>query len=97
MNYLDNADWSFPVPIYYGPDRVRELPGFCKSNKLNRPLLVTDRSSADLPFVKNVLTDLNNSNLKCGLFTEIRISEFDIESDKVLETLAPAISYSLSL
>ena len=79
MNYLDNADWSFPVPIYYGPDRVRELPGFCRSNKLNRPLLVTDRSSADLPFVKNVLTDLNNSNLKCGLFTEISPNPVDKE------------------
>ena len=80
MNYLDNADWSFPVPIYYGPDRVRELPGFCKSNKLNRPLLVTDRSSANLPFVKDVLTNLNNSNLNF-LFLSFKIKSKMLFSD----------------
>ena len=64
MNFLNNTDWSFPVPIYYGPDRVKELSNFIKSKNLSRPLLVTDKSSSDLPFIKEVLKSINLSDLK---------------------------------
>ena len=79
MNFLNNADWSFPVPIYYGPDRVKELSNFCKSKNLSRPLLVTDKSSADLPFIKEVLKSLNSSNLKCAVFSDISPNPIDNE------------------
>ena len=79
MNFLNNADWSFPVPIYYGPDRVKELSNFCKSKNLSRPLLVTDKSSSDLPFIKEVLKSLNSSNLKCEVFSDISPNPIDNE------------------
>ena len=79
MNFLNNADWSFPVPIYYGPDRVKELSNFCKSKNLSRPLLVTDNSSSDLPFIKEVLKSLNSSNLKCEVFSDISPNPIDNE------------------
>ena len=79
MNFLNNADWSFPVPIYYGPDRVKELSNFCKSKNLSRPLLVTDKSSSDLPFIKEVLKSLNLSNLKCEVFSDISPNPIDNE------------------
>ena len=79
MNFLNNADWSFPVPIYYGPDRVKELSNFCKSKNLSRPPLVTDNSSSDLPFIKEVLKSLNSSNLKCEVFSDISPNPIDNE------------------
>ena len=79
MNFLNNADWSFPVPIYYGPGRVKELSNFCKSKNLSRPLLVTDNSSSDLPFIKEVLKSLNSSNLKCEVFSDISPNPIDKE------------------
>ena len=79
MNFLNNADWSFPVPIYYGPDRVKELSNFCKSKNLSRPLLVTDNSSSDLPFIKEVLKSLNSSNLKSEVFSDISPNPIDNE------------------
>ena len=54
INFLDSVDWSFPVPISYGPNRINELPDICKTNNLARPLLVTDKSSKDLPFMKKI-------------------------------------------
>ena len=26
MNFQDSADWTYPVPIHYGPGRISELP-----------------------------------------------------------------------
>ena len=34
MNFLHSADWSFPIPIYYGPGRINDLPGFCKKRNI---------------------------------------------------------------
>ena len=34
INFLDSVDWSFPVPISYGPNRINELPDICKTNNL---------------------------------------------------------------
>ena len=49
--FSSNVDWTFPVPICYGPGRVSELSTICGSSNIARPLIVTDRGSADLPFV----------------------------------------------
>ena len=34
MNYLNNQDWTFPVPIRYGPGRLKELQEICQKNKI---------------------------------------------------------------
>ena len=79
MHFLSNTDWSFPIPIYYGPDRIKELPNLCKLNNIKRPLIVTDRGSKTLPFINNLLKDLNNSHIKCNLFSEISPNPLDKE------------------
>ena len=79
INFLDSVDWSFPVPISYGPNRINELPDICKTNNLARPLLVTDKSSKDLPFMKKILQDLNRSSIKCDIFSDISPNPVDDE------------------
>ena len=79
IKFLDSVDWSFPVPISYGPNRINELPDICKTNNLERPLLVTDKSSKDLPFMKKILKDLNRSSLKSDIFTDISPNPIDDE------------------
>ena len=68
---LNNADWSFPIPIHYGPGRVSELAAICKKNSIARPLLVTDSGSKELEFVNKILNDLNSANLYCNIFSGI--------------------------
>jgi alcohol dehydrogenase class IV len=46
MNMLEPQDWSFPVPVAYGPGRLKEIAGFCRGAGMRKPLLVTD--SADI-------------------------------------------------
>ena len=79
INFLDSVDWSSPVPISYGPNRINELPDICKANNLARPLLVTDKSSKDLPFMKKILKDLNRSSIKSDIFTDISPNPIDNE------------------
>ena len=79
INFLNSADWSFPVPINYGPNRISELPDICKTNNLARPLLVTDKSSVDLPFIKKILKDLNRSSIKCDIYSDISPNPIDSE------------------
>ena len=45
---LQPQDWGFPVPIAYGPGRVKEISSFCKNLNINNPLIVTDSGSKDL-------------------------------------------------
>ncbi|MDG2474024.1 MAG: iron-containing alcohol dehydrogenase [Paracoccaceae bacterium] len=78
-NFLDSADWSFPVPIHYGPGRLNELGELCKVNGINRPLLVTDIGSKNLPFIKQTQNVLNSASLKCNLFSGISPNPLDTE------------------
>ena len=50
-NLLANYDWSFPVPIAYGPGRLREMGEHATNFELTKPLIVTDQGSAELPFI----------------------------------------------
>ena len=79
MDFLHSEDWTFPVPIYYGPSRIKELSQVCKSNKLSRPLIVTDKGSAHLSFIKEIINDLNISGLKSDVFSEISPNPVDTE------------------
>ena len=52
MGLLEAQDWTFPVPIAYGPGRLGEIPALCAGAGMTRPLIVTDRGSRDLPFIR---------------------------------------------
>ena len=71
MDFRNSADWTFPVPIYYGPERINEVSALCKNHGIKRPLVVTDNGSADLEIIKNLISQLNLSGLKCDLFSNI--------------------------
>ena len=62
MDYLSFQNWSFPVPIRYGPGRIKELSKICQINGIKKPLVVTDNGSKNLKFIENILTDLENNH-----------------------------------
>ena len=55
---LARQDWTFPVPIAYGPGRFSELGKYCVAAGISNPLIVTDRGSKDLPFIKQAQSHL---------------------------------------
>jgi alcohol dehydrogenase class IV len=68
---LGRADWSFPIPVAYGPGRIADIGAICADAGMTAPLVVTDRGSAELAFVGRVTGLLTAAGLRPGLFGEI--------------------------
>lgn len=83
--FLQNWDWDIPIPIRYGPGRVREVGAICASRGIANPLIVTDRASAGLPFVGAVQASVSGAGLKVGLFTDVSPNPTDIEAARGAE------------
>lgn len=79
MDMTAAQDWSFPVPIRYGPDRSRELVLICQEMGLSSPLVVTDRGSTGLAFISRLLDDLAGGGMRPGLFADISPNPRDDE------------------
>lgn len=79
MNYLYNQNWTFPVPIRYGPGRLKELQEICQKNKINNPLIITDKGSANLDFILALHGVLKNEGFGVDIFSEISPNPRDIE------------------
>ena len=68
---LAPQDWSFPVPIAYGPGRIAEIGDHCVRLGIRAPLVVTDHGSRDLPFIGQLMTRLATAGMAAGLFSAI--------------------------
>jgi alcohol dehydrogenase class IV len=68
---ISQCDWSFPVPIAYGPGRLREMGGHAKTLGLTKPLIVTDQGSAGLPFIDTLRQALLNAGISSDVFAEV--------------------------
>lgn len=76
---LEPQDWSFPIPIAYGPGRLAEIGARCKALGVSTPLIVTDRGSVDLPFIARLRDYLTEAGLRCAIFSEISPNPRDDE------------------
>jgi len=79
MTLLQSADWSEPIPTYYGPGRLSETGTLCKSVGMSRPLIVTDRGSPDLPFMADLSQSLSSAGLSYAFFSDISPNPRDDE------------------
>ena len=68
---LSNHDWSFPVPIAYGPGRLETLGQQASALAMTNPLIVTDRGSAELPFIQTLQQALRNAGIESAVFSEV--------------------------
>ena len=76
---LEPQDWSFPIPIAYGPGRLGEIGQRCLAMGLLNPLIVTDKGSRDLPFISKLHSYLAEAGLSTALFSEISPNPRDDE------------------
>jgi alcohol dehydrogenase class IV len=68
---IPKTKFSFPTTIFFGPGvSVDVANSFLKEN-LKRPLIVTDRGIASLPFFQEFVVQLQNKGLNVGVFSEI--------------------------
>ena len=66
---LKKQDWTFPIPIAYGPDRFCEIGKLCIANGIKKPLIVTDRGSQDLHFISSLQHHLENVSIASNVFS----------------------------
>lgn len=76
---LTPQDWTFPVPIAYGPGRLNEIAGMCRAAGMARPLVVTDRGSRDLPFIARLTELLSQDGQAPDVFSGISPNPRDDE------------------
>ncbi len=76
---LELQDWTFPVPIAYGPGRLAEIGDRCLAMGLRNPLIVTDAGSRALPFLSRLETYLAQAGLASGLYAGISPNPRDDE------------------
>ncbi len=70
-NFLTAADWTFPVPIHYGPGRLSEIGMACRQLAVANPLIVTDRGSRDLAFIEVASEACHAAGLRSSVFSEV--------------------------
>ena len=76
---LKPQEWTFPVPIVYGPGRLSEIGKKCADMGIKNPLIVTDNGSSDLPFIGQLKDYLVDSGMQSKIFAGI--SPNPIEDD----------------
>jgi len=75
----DPQYWTIPVPIVYGPGRLREIARLCESKDICNPLIVTDKGSRDLTFIIAIERYLHEAGIKYDIFSEISPNPRDNE------------------
>ena len=76
---LESQDWTFPIPIAFGPGRLEEIGKFCVELEAKKPLIVTDSGSANLPFLSELKEKLSNSGLTFDVYSKISPNPLDTE------------------
>jgi len=69
---LPTANWNYPTAVKVGAGRIRELPHWCRSLGMRRPLLITDPGLAALPMIAEVVAHCASSDLPCSVFHDIK-------------------------
>ena len=71
-NALPFANWNYPTSIWFGANRIEELPRACKEANLQRPLIVTDPGLAKLAPVVTTLEVLEKAGIAASVFCDIK-------------------------
>ncbi len=76
-NLAERCDWSFPVPIAYGPGRLGDLGSRVAEMGVSNPLIVTDRGSAGLPFIGELQRTLAEADIHSRVFSDVAPNPLD--------------------
>ena len=69
--FLARKDWTFPIPIAYGPGRLAEIGSMCERMNIFKPLIVTDSGSKNLGFNQTLKDHLKKCSLVSDVFFDI--------------------------
>jgi alcohol dehydrogenase class IV len=64
--------WNFPTRVVTGVGRIKDLPDICRTHKIAKPLVVTDKGLAASKIIADVLTLARQGDLQAQLFSDVR-------------------------
>ena len=66
---MDNMNWNFPTPIWFGENRINEIQIACNELNINNPLIVTDPGILKTDIIIKI-----NKNLKseAKIYSEVK-------------------------
>ena len=71
MTFNTVYQYNFPTTIRFGAGASKELGDYLIKNNLLKPLIVTDKTVADLGFFKEIISDLKKKNISTEVFNDI--------------------------
>jgi alcohol dehydrogenase class IV len=71
MTFDKIYQYNFPTIIRFGAGASKELAGYLLKNNLQKPLMVTDATVAQLGFFKEIINDLKKKNISTEVFSDI--------------------------
>ena len=66
------GDWRYPTNVRFGPGRIDELPGACRSLGMTRPLLVTDPGLLELPMTAGALGANRSAGIATTVYSDVK-------------------------
>ena len=66
---MTNYNWNYPTTLWVGENRIKDLSTACNNLKIINPLFVTDKDLVNLPFVKNVISELKKNFKEINTFS----------------------------
>jgi alcohol dehydrogenase class IV len=72
MSVTDLRQWNYPTRMVFGVGAIARLPGLCKEEGMNNPLLVTDEGLKDMPIVADTLALVKQGGTGIGIFAGVK-------------------------
>ena len=57
---MDNMNWNYPTPIWFGINRIKEAQIACDNLRIKNPLIVTDPGILQTSIITKVINSLSN-------------------------------------
>ena len=68
---MQKYNWNYPTTMWVGENRINDISLACKSLKINKPLLVTDKGLAKSDIVRNTLSILKDGGISAALYSNV--------------------------
>ena len=66
---MENMNWNYPTPIWFGLDRVKEIQIACENLNIKNPLIVTDPGILQTDIIDKVVSGLNT---KTNIYSNVK-------------------------
>ena len=72
MSEINNTNWNYPTPIWFGLNRTAEIKLALKELSISKPLIVTDPQFSENENFKKMIEHLSKESIQFSIFTDIK-------------------------